>query len=118
MLEELGATEQPRVEVINKCDLGTASPSLPGAVMISAQTGDGVEELMQAITAQLQRTHRPVTLHIPFSDYGLLNQVRPLGQVLEEKHTDSGTRLTLLLSSADRDRLLSKYGPGIFAGET
>ena len=85
--------------------------------MISARTGNGVEQLMQAIAAQLQRTHRPVTLYIPFSRYGLLNQVRPLGQVLEEKHTDTGTELTLLLSSADRDRLLNKYGAELFAGD-
>lgn len=117
VLAELGATEQPRIEVINKCDLGNASPSLPGAVMISAQTGEGVDQLMDAIAAQLQRTHSPVKLLIPFSRYGLLSQVRPLGQVLEEKHTDSGTELTLLLSSADRDRLLSKFGPELFAGE-
>lgn len=51
---------------------------------------------------------------IPFSRYGLLSQVRPLGQVLEEKHTDTGTELTLLLSSADRERLLSKYGAELF----
>ena len=117
VLAELGATEQPRIEVINKCDLGNAAPSLPGAVMISAQTGEGVDQLMDAIAAQLQRTHSPVKLLIPFSRYGLLSQVRPLGQVLEEKHTDSGTELTLLLSSADRDRLLSKFGPELFAGE-
>ena len=73
VLAELGATEQPRIEVINKCDLGNASPSLPGAVMISAQTGEGVDQLMDAIAAQLQRTHSPVKLLIPFSRYGLLS---------------------------------------------
>ena len=112
VLAELGATEQPRIEAVNKCDLGGAVP--PGAVRISAQTGEGLDRLMDEIARQLQQTHAPVTLMIPFSRYGLLSQVRPLGQVLEEKHTDTGTELTLLLSSADRDRLLSKYGAELF----
>ena len=112
VLAELGATEQPRIEAVNKCDLGGAVP--PGAVRISAQTGEGLDRLMDEIARQLQQTHAPVTLMIPFSRYGLLSQVRPLGQVLEEKHTDTGTELTLLLSSADRDRLLSKYGTELF----
>ena len=112
VLAELGATEQPRIEAVNKCDLGGVVP--PGAVRISAQTGEGLDRLMDEIARQLQQTHAPVTLMIPFSRYGLLSQVRPLGQVLEEKHTDTGTELTLLLSSADRERLLSKYGAELF----
>ena len=69
---------------------------------------------MDEIARQLQQTDVPVTLMIPFSRYGLLSQVRPLGQVLEEKHTDTGTELTLLLSSADRERLLSVDGAELF----
>ena len=116
VLSELGATEQPRIEAVNKCDLGGGA-TLPGAVMISAQTGEGLDKLMEAIAAQLQLTHAPVTLLIPFSRYGLLSQVRPLGQVLEEKHTDTGTELTMLLSSADRERLLSRYGAELFVSQ-
>ena len=116
VLSELGATEQPRIEAVNKCDLGGGA-TLPGAVMISAQTGEGMDKLMEAIAAQLQLTHAPVTLLIPFSRYGLLSQVRPLGQVLEEKHTATGTELTMLLSSADRERLLSRYGAELFVSQ-
>lgn len=111
VLDELGATGQPRIEAVNKCDLGARADALPGAILISAQTGEGLDALMEAILAQLQAAHSPVTLRIPFSRYGLLSQVRPLGQVLEERHTEEGTELTLLLSNEDRDRLLNKYGP-------
>ena len=109
VLAELGATEQPRIEVINKCDLGLSEPKLPGAVMVSAQTGAGIDELLDEISKQLHKTLAPMTLMIPFSEYGILSAVRPLGKVLEEKHTDTGTELTLLLSEADRDRILHKY---------
>lgn len=118
VLDELGATGQPRIEAVNKCDLGARADALPGAILISAQTGEGLDALMEAILAQLQAAHSPVTLRIPFSRYGLLSQVRPLGQVLEERHTEEGTELTLLLSNEDRDRLLNKYGPELFVSRS
>lgn len=116
VLRDLGATEQPRIEVINKVDLGTVAPAIPGAVMVSAQTGEGLEALRHAIAAQLQKTYSPVTFFLPFSQYGALAQIRPLGRVVQERHTDTGTELTIVLSQADRERLVSKYGQGIIKG--
>ncbi len=114
VLQELGATEQPRIEVINKCDLGLAEPGIPGAVMISAKTGEGMEELQQRIADELQKTHAPATIVLPFSQYGLLAKIRPLGRVVSENYTDEGTELTIILSAADRERLAAKYGAEIF----
>ena len=109
VLRDLGATEQPRIEVVNKCDLG-AAPVLPGAVMVSAQTGEGIPELQARIAQELQKTHAPVTLFLPFSQYGQLAKLRPLGRVVSENHTDTGTELTIILSAADRDRIVAQYG--------
>lgn len=114
VLAELGATDQPRIEVINKCDLGLAEPGIPGAVMISAKTGEGMEELQQRIADELQKTHAPATIVLPFSQYGLLAKIRPLGRVVSENYTDEGTELTIILSAADRERIAAKYGAEIF----
>lgn len=113
VLSELGATEQPRIEVINKCDLGQANPAIPGAVMVSAKTGEGIGELLHRIAAELQKTYAPVTFFLPFSQYGVLSQIRPLGRVVSESYTDEGTELTIVLAASDRDRIVSKYGRGI-----
>ena len=113
VLRDLGATGQPRVEVINKCDLGAAAPALPGAVMVSARTGEGIPELQARIARELQKTHAPVTLFLPFSRYGQLAKLRPLGRVISETHTDTGTELTIILSAADRDRVVAQYGAEI-----
>ncbi len=113
VLADLGATEQPRIEVINKCDLGKAEPTFPGAVMVSAKTGEGLDELHCRIAAELQKTFAPVTFVIPFSQYGLISQIRPLGRVVNEAYTDEGTELTVIIGNADRDRLVSKYGRSI-----
>ncbi len=113
VLSELGATEQPRIEVVNKCDLGRAEPTFPGAVMVSAVTGEGLDELQRRIAAELQKTYAPVTFVLPFSQYGLVSQIRPLGRVINEAYTDEGTELTIVIGNADRDRLVSKYGKQI-----
>ena len=113
VLSELGATEQPRIEVVNKCDLGNVEPTFPGAVMISAKTGEGIDELHSRIAAELQKSYAPVTFVIPFSQYGLVSQIRPLGRVVNENYTDEGTELTIVIGNADRDRLVSKYGKDI-----
>ncbi len=113
VLSELGATEQPRIEVVNKCDLGGVEPTFPGAVMVSAKTGDGLDELQRRIAAELQKTFAPVTFMIPFNQYGLVSQIRPLGRVINEGYTDEGTELTIVIGNADRDRLVAKYGKQI-----
>ena len=115
VLTELGATEQKRIEAINKCDLTDAAPAFPGAVMISAKTGQGLEELKTKIAEALQESYAPVTFLIPFSRYGLLAEIRPLGRVISENHRAEGTELTLCLDKENTARLVRKYGAGILA---
>ena len=120
VLSDLGATEQPRIEVINKCDLYTdeagAPMLIPGAVRLSAKTGEGIAELHARIAEQLQKTYAPVTFVLPFDRFGLVGQIRPLGRVVNEEYTDTGLELTVVLANADRDRLVSKYGKEILKG--
>ena len=113
VLNELGATEQKRIEAVNKCDAADPWPSFPGAVMISAKTGQGLEELKRRIADALQESIAPATFVIPFSQYGILGQIRPLGRVIGERHTDTGTELTMALTREDTQRILRRFGPGI-----
>ena len=113
VLAELGATDQKRIEVINKCDEGDPDPVFPGAVLISAKTGKGLEDLKAKIAETLQASHRPVTFCIPFSRYGILSEIRPLGRVLSETHTDTGTELMLMIAEEDAERIIRKYGKEI-----
>ena len=114
VLEELGATEQKRIEAINKCDLAPEPAAMfPGAVLVSAKTGEGLEELKRKIADALQASYAPVTFLIPFSRYGLLGEIRPLGRVIRENHTEEGTELTLMIAAEETERLIRKYGAGI-----
>ena len=113
VLAELGATEQTRIEAVNKCDIADPAPSFPGAVMISAKTGKGLEELKSRIAAALEESFQPVTFRIPFSQYGILGSIRPLGRVISEIHQDTGTEITMMISREDAARIAGKYGTDI-----
>ena len=116
VLEELGATGQKRIEVINKCDEADPAPAFPGALLISAKTGEGLEELKAAIAEAIQETYAPVTFRIPFSRYGILSEIHAAGRVITEEHTDEGTNVTVMIAKEDADRLIRKYGDSVIGG--
>ena len=113
VLEELGATEQKRIEVINKCDAADPAPAFPGAILISAKTGEGLEDLKAAIAAAVQETCAPVTFAVPFSRYGILSEIHAAGRVITEEHTAEGTEVTVMMTREDTERLVRRYGPEI-----
>lgn len=110
VLEELGATGQKRIEVINKCDKADPAPAFPGALLISAKTGEGLDDLKRAIAEAIQETYAPVTFRIPFSRYGILSEIHAAGRVITEEHTDEGTNVTVMIAKEDAERLIRKYG--------
>ena len=113
VLEELGATEQKRIVVINKCDIADPPPSFPGAILLSAKTGQGLDDLKDAIAEAIQETYVPVTFMIPFSRYGILSEIHAAGRVISETHTDEGTEITVMISGEDAGHLARKYGSEI-----
>src|SRR6187549_31180 len=68
VLEEVGATEVPIIDVYNKIDVLTHDESRrlremdPSAVTISATTGEGVDELVESVASHLELDVRRVTL--------------------------------------------------------
>ncbi len=67
VLEEVGATEVPLLEVYNKTDQLMADERTrlqerdPAAVCISALTGDGVDELVETMASRLALDVRRIT---------------------------------------------------------
>jgi GTP-binding protein HflX len=114
VLNQLGASQQPRIDVLNKCDAAENIPFLPGAVHVSATEGTGIDELLGSIASLLNLKRQQVVLLVPFSQYGAINDVRSLGQVVSEEHLEEGTRITALLDDSAKNRLISKYGSQIF----
>ncbi len=112
VLLSLGATEQPRIEVYNKWDI--VSPrniSLPpGAMKVSAKTGEGIPQLLDAIAFFLRKQERAHALLVPFERYSLLGEIRKHGRILEETHSEEGTLIKIQLNNPAFQRLKSLYG--------
>ncbi len=77
LIRELGAAETPRLEVFNKCDqfVGDILPHGEDIVSISAKTGAGLPDLLDAIGRRLDAGARRVELRLPYDKGGLLDQL-------------------------------------------
>lgn len=115
VLSEIGADTQPRIDVINKCDVCGAEeeagvPPLPGAVRISAKTGENVQGLLQAVAAQLRGAESRLRLRVPFDQFGVLNDLRSKGRILEESYEDTGVIVTVMVKGEAAGQLSARYG--------
>ena len=114
VLSQIGADTQPRIDVLNKCDLVPADqeilPIMPGALHISAQTGAGIDRLLAAIAKELRKAEQEMTLLVPFAQYGVINELRQKGRVLSEDYEDTGTRVTVMLPQDAAGQIAARYG--------
>ena len=91
LIVELGAAETPRLEVFNKCDLAPAEilPHGEDIVSISARTGAGLPELLEAIGRRLDTGARRVTIHLPYDQGGLLDTLYRESKVEKVDYTET-----------------------------
>ena len=109
-LEEIGAGDQPRLLVCNKIDQADEDRITqlrrlhPGAVLISALEGIGVDELCQRIEAVFISDMRAVDLLLPFSAGAELAELHTLAAQIEREETAEGVRVHAMLSSDVAER--------------
>jgi GTPase len=89
----------PELLVVNKIDaadgltLAQLRRSLPGAVFVSARTGDGVDRLQQRMAQLVTPTDTVVDVTIPYDRGDLVARVHADGRVDATEHTADGTRI-------------------------
>lgn len=103
VLEDIGAGGIRRLLVPNKIDLGAApingsSGGNAGVVPISARTGAGVDALLRAVEAELNRDKQTVRLSLSPSETDILSFLHARAQVLEETYGDGRISCTVLVS--------------------
>jgi GTP-binding protein HflX len=99
VLAQIGASDVPELVVINKADV--ADPITikgimlreRGAVVVSARTGEGMDELLDAIEGMLPRRDREVRAMVPYHRGDLIARAHELGEVLTEHHAADGITL-------------------------
>jgi GTP-binding protein HflX len=69
-------------------------------VWVSARTGVGIDGLRELIATRLPHPDVDVDVLVPYDRGDLVARVHRDGEVLKERHEDSGTRLTARVDGA------------------
>jgi GTPase len=91
VLGEIGAGELPLELVLNKIDrvdpLGRRrlANRFPGALHVSARTGEGIDELRERIAERFGERFEPVRLLIPYDEGARLAELYALGAPVDER---------------------------------
>lgn len=101
-----GAMDVPEIIVLNKVDL--ADPAVVArlrsrevhSIVVSAHTGEGIEELQELVAAQLPRPGVSVDVVIPYHRGDLLSRVHEHGEIEHQEHLPEGTALRARVEAA------------------
>ena len=111
VLSELGVAESPTMLVFNKSDLvehetrGYLENQYPEAVWISAQTGQGLEDLQWAIYNHLEGDRITLNVQIPQHEGKLLSELYRIGEILHTDYQGNDILLEIKLSQQNAQRL-------------
>ena len=110
VLEEIGAGDVPRLLALNKADLlddaarARTWSGLRDALLVSAESGEGLDALRERIDATFVRMLEPVELLLPYSDGGQIAELHALAGELHREDTEQGVRVSALLTPASAKR--------------
>jgi GTP-binding protein HflX len=118
VLAEIGADELPIVPVLNKIDrvdpLGRRrlANRFPGAPQVSAQTGEGIDDLRAEIADRFAERFEAVRLLLPYEEGGKLAELYSLGAPIDER--EDGPDGVLVRARLPRRDLL-RFAPYLVA---
>ena len=119
VLAEIGAGEIPVELVVNKVDLldlrarRRVANRFPGAVEISAATGEGIDELKARIAERFADRFDEVRLLVPYDEGRVLSDLYALGAPIDERtDTDEGVVIRARLPH----REVRRFAPYLVAG--
>ncbi|MDR2587121.1 MAG: GTPase HflX [Coriobacteriales bacterium] len=106
VLEQIGAHGIPQLLVFNKCDLldeeqrEVLTGRFPQGLLVSAQTGEGIEELLVRMEQVMNATSTLLDVVIPFAEGALVQLAHERCTVVSERFTEEGTVLQLQVPPA------------------
>ena len=113
VLSEIGAGSVAEQLVFNKADRADATQLMtlrathPGAIVTSARTGMGIDELLTAIEDRLPKPEVPVDVVIPYSRGDLVDRVHKEAVIQSLEHTEQGTHVVGLAKPDLADDLVN-----------
>jgi GTP-binding protein HflX len=111
VLADLGGDQIREVIVVNKAD--AADPEVldrlrrheSHSIVVSARTGEGLDELRALIADELPRPDIAVTVLLPYNRGDLVNRLHREADILTSEHTEHGTRVEAKVTATLVDEL-------------
>ncbi|TFG84100.1 MAG: GTPase HflX [Spirochaetales bacterium] len=114
VLTEIGADTSRSLVVYNKIDkledrsvMEFLARRHPGAIFVSAKSGEGLTELKEAIAAALTADSVDLTLRVPLAEYAVVSLLYREAKILSEDHEDD----MVIINCRVPPRLLAKVEP-------
>jgi GTP-binding protein HflX len=101
VLSEIDAAKIPEIVIINKADIAdplTISRILRSerdAIVVSAETGEGFDELLARIDEALPGPSIRLTVEVPYQRGDLVSRIMKTGIVENQEHNEFGTVFTV-----------------------
>ena len=99
LLRDIGVADTPILTVLNKSDRvdGTPLPLGDHNVVVSAMTGEGLDDLLNKISRLLEPSQSRLKLLIPYHLGGLVGEIRMEGKILEQEYVPGGILLDAMV---------------------
>ena len=103
VIGEMGSRNIPELIVFNKADLVDESTVLalrglePNSVFVSSRTGQGFEELQEAIAQRLPKPDVAVKVLIPYNRGDLVSRLHLNSQIAKLEYQETGTYVEALV---------------------
>ena len=132
VLAELGLEEKLEnikiIEVLNKIDCISETRKLKllkktsnkdecKQILVSAKSGDGIKNLTDEISTELQKNNKIITACAPLENGALQAWIYEKGEVIERRNDDQFAWLTVKLANKDIARLSSKKDLIIYSND-
>jgi GTPase len=110
VLAEIGADEAPQLLVLAKADRVDEDRRAelrhrhPGAVLVSAVTGEGIDALVERVEEEFARTLKEIELLIPYAEGGRLAELHEIAGDLEREERPDGVRVLARLPATVAER--------------
>lgn len=114
VLAEVGATEAPRLLVLNKRDRLSTDESqslrqeFPEALMISTRDAGDLKMLREKIVSFFEEDMVDEVLRVPYTAKGIIGEIRAKARVLEETYDEHGTIFKLRAPKSTLETLKKK----------
>lgn len=107
VLKELGAEKRPIITVFNKTDLPESKAMVaklrlkyPHSLSISALEKTGFDALIEAMTEELDKQRKVMSVRIPQSDYSIVSDIMRLGHIITKQYEDNDIIMKVDLPNA------------------